>query len=128
LGIRFVGYFKAVDHWIAFLLLAFVGGRMIREGLDTSAQTHRSDPTRGLTMVMLSLATSIDALAVGLSLALLDVNIWYPGFMIGIITAAMSLAAIQVGRRLGMRFGRRMEIVGGLVLISIGTRILFLHF
>ncbi|MBW2654108.1 MAG: manganese efflux pump [Deltaproteobacteria bacterium] len=127
LGIRFVSYFKAFDHWIAFFLLAFIGIRMIRDGLGTSSVIQKNDPSRGMTMVMLSVATSIDALAVGLSLAMLDVNIWYPSIMIGVITTGMSLAAIKIGTRLGILFGKRMEIVGGVVLILIGFRILYSH-
>ncbi|MCF6249590.1 MAG: manganese efflux pump MntP family protein, partial [Desulfobacula sp.] len=86
LGVGFVSYFKAIDHWIAFFLLLFVGGRMIREGLDTASESHKNDPSKGMTMVLLSIATSIDALAIGLSFAFLDVNIWYPSAMIGLIT------------------------------------------
>ena len=127
LGIRFVASFKAFDHWIAFFLLAFVGIRMIRDGRDTSLDTHKNDPSRGMTMVMLSVATSIAALAIGLSLAMLDVNIWYPSIMIGVITACMSLVAIQIGTRLGTLFGKRMEIFGGIILVFIGSRILWSH-
>jgi len=124
LGVGFVSYFKAFDHWIAFGLLLFVGGRMILSGLDKSEDPIKKDPSRGMTMVMLSVATSIDALAIGLSLAMLDINIWYPSVMIGVITAGMSLCAIAIGKRLGVLFGKRMEIVGGLILVFIGTRIL----
>ena len=127
LGIRFVSHFKAFDHWIAFFLLAFVGIRMIREGMDKSSAIPQKDPSKGMTMVMLSVATSIDALAVGLSLAMLDINIWYPSVMIGVITAGMSLAAIKIGTKLGLMFGKRMEIFGGFILILIGSRILFSH-
>ncbi len=125
LGVSFVSYFKAIDHWIAFFLLLFVGGRMIREGLDTTAETHKNDPSKGMTMVLLSIATSIDALAIGLSLALLDVTIWYPSVMIGLITSGMCIVAIIIGKRLGTLFGKRMEVFGGLVLIFIGGRILY---
>lgn len=128
LGVGFVSYFKAVDHWIAFGLLAFVGGRMVISGLDRSETVIQKDPSRGLTMVMLSLATSIDALAIGLSLAMLDINIWYPSVIIGMITSAMSLGAISLGKRLGTLFGKRMEILGGVILIFIGTRILVTEF
>ncbi len=124
LGTGFVSYVRAVDHWIAFGLLAFVGGRMVREGFaDTDESLHR-DPSKGLTMVMLSVATSIDALAIGLSLAVMDVNIWYPSALIGIITSAMSVAAICIGKRVGAAFGSRMEIVGGIILIGLGLKIL----
>ena len=128
LGISFVSYLKAFDHWIAFGLLLFVGGRMILSGMDSSQTALKKDPSRGMTMVMLSIATSIDALAIGLSLAMLDVNIWYPSVMIGIITGGMSLLAIGIGKRLGVLFGKRMEVVGGLILVFIGSRILFLEF
>jgi len=124
LGTGFVSYVRAVDHWIAFGLLAFVGGRMVREGIaDTSDCLHR-DPSKGLTMVMLSFATSIDALAIGLGLAVMDVNIWYPSVLIGIITCAMSVAAIGIGKRVGAALGSRMEIVGGIILIGLGLKIL----
>ena len=123
-GVRLATLLAAWDHWIAFGLLAFVGGRMILSGMDRSEERIIKDPSRGLTMVMLSLATSIDALAVGLSLAMLDVNIWYPSVVIGVITSAMSLCAIFLGKRLGTLFGKRMEILGGLILTGIGLRIL----
>lgn len=124
LGVGFVSYFKAFDHWIAFALLVFVGGKMIASGLDASENPIRKDPSRGLTMVMLSLATSIDAMAIGLSLAMLDINIWYPSVMIGVVTSGMSLVAIALGKRLGALVGKRMEILGGLILVFIGARIL----
>ncbi len=127
MGISFVSYFKAVDHWVAFLLLAFVGGRMIFEGLNPKAEEQKKDPSRGMTMVMLSVATSIDALAVGLSLAMLEVDIWYPSIMIGVITTGMSYLAIKIGTRLGVLFGSRMEMIGGMVLITIGLKIFFSH-
>ncbi len=127
LGISFVSYLRAVDHWIAFFLLAFVGIRMILEGLETATEKRKKDPSRGMTMVMLSIATSIDALAIGLSLAVLDVTIWYPSVMIGIITMIMSFMAIKIGIKLGVMFGRRMEIFGGIILLIIGARILMSH-
>ncbi|MBN2011206.1 manganese efflux pump [candidate division KSB1 bacterium] len=126
-GIHFVSYVAAFDHWIAFGLLGIVGGRMILSGFDTSVEKYRSDPSRGWSLVMLSVATSIDALAIGLSLAVLDVNIWYPGVIIGGITALLSLIAIQIGKRIGALVGQRMEIIGGLILIGIGIRILAEH-
>jgi manganese efflux pump family protein len=117
----------AFDHWITFGLLAFVGGRMVHSGFDPDAEAYRKDPSRGLTLVMLSVATSIDALAIGLSLALLHVSIWYPTTVIGVVTAALSFMGLQLGRRLGEQFGKRMEIVGGVILILIGLRILLTH-
>jgi putative Mn2+ efflux pump MntP len=100
---------------------------MIRSGLKPSEQNLQNDPSRGHTLVMLSIATSIDALAIGLSLAVLEVNIWYPSAVIGLTTAALSLVAIRLGNRLGIVFGQRMEIIGGIILIAIGSRILLSH-
>ena len=124
MGVGFVSYVNAFSHWIAFGLLAFVGIRMIREGLAPGDEIQKKDPSKGITMVMLSVATSIDALAIGLSFAMLDVTIWVPALIIGCITGAMSLGAIALGKRLGNLFGKRMEILGGLILLGIGTRIL----
>ncbi len=115
------------DHWIAFGLLALVGVRMIRSGLEAEGAVHVNDPSRGGTLVMLSIATSIDALAIGLSLAILNVAIVYPTIVIGLVTAAVSLIGLMVGRRLGQTFGKRMEIIGGMILITIGLRVLLSH-
>jgi putative Mn2+ efflux pump MntP len=116
-----------VDHWIAFALLAFVGVRMIRSGLDTEGESHSTDPSRGATLIMLSVATSIDAFAVGLSLAVLGVDIILPSVIIGLVAGGMSLLGIFLGGRLGKTFGKRMEVVGGLILIAIGARVVISH-
>lgn len=115
------------DHWIALGLLAFVGGRMIRSGLDPEAEAYPSDPSRGGTLILLSVATSIDALAIGLSLAILQVRILYPSIVIGAVTAALSFTGLLIGHKLGVAFGKRMEILGGLILIGIGLRVLITH-
>jgi putative Mn2+ efflux pump MntP len=119
---------SGIDHWIAFVLLSFVGGRMFKEGLEPpSADRKVKDPTKGRVLILLSVATSIDALAVGLSMALLGVDIWYPSVVIGIVAAAFTLAGLRLGRLLGERFGHRMALLGGAVLIAIGVRILVGH-
>jgi len=123
-GIRFVSHFTAFDHWIAFGLLTFVGGRMILSGLNPSIENYTRDPSRGFSLILLSVATSIDALAIGLSLAMLNVDIWYPSVIIGVVTSGLSFAAILIGKRLGVMFGKRMEVFGGAILIAIGLRIL----
>jgi manganese efflux pump family protein len=115
------------DHWIAFGLLAVVGGRMILEALDEKEDKATSDPTRGLTMVVLSVATSIDALAVGLSLAMLDVSVWLPAAVIGIVAGVLTVIGMLLGRRLRGNWGKRVEICGGLVLCCIGLKILLDH-
>jgi manganese efflux pump family protein len=126
-GIRIAHLISAVDHWVAFGLLLFVGARMIRSSFQTNTETFQADPSKGWSLVMLSVATSIDALAVGLSLAMIQINIWYPCAMIGIITAALSVTGIFAGKYLGKKIGPRMEFIGGAILILIGTRILFSH-
>jgi len=125
-GSRFAGLIDAFDHWLAFALLGFVGARMIRSGLGRAPECP-PDPSRGLILLSLSLATSIDALAVGLSLAFLGTRIWQPAAAIGVVTALLSFSAFHLGRRLGLALGRRMETAGGIVLIAIGLRILWTH-
>ena len=126
-GRTIAGAIMVIDHWVAFAILAFIGGRMIRNGLKPEPDDERGDPSKGWSLVMLSIATSIDALAVGFSLAMIDVAIWTPAVLIGIVTAAMSVMGLNLGSRLGARFGHRMEIVGGVILIFVGARIVFEH-
>ncbi|WP_022665146.1 manganese efflux pump MntP family protein [Desulfospira joergensenii] len=123
LGISFVSYVQAFAHWIAFALLLFVGGRMLISGMDKTGETLKKDPSKGMTMVVLSIAVSLDAMAVGVSFAMMEVRIWMPVLVIGLVTSAVSWLAIMIGRRLGDLFGKSMEIVGGLVLVGIGIRI-----
>ncbi len=127
IGASVARYIESVDHWIAFGLLSLVGGRMIRTALRGADTELAGDPSRGPTLILLSVATSIDALAVGLTLAVLGSGIWYASVVIGVVTACLSCLAILVGTRVGQAAGRRMEIVGGLALIAIGTRILWQH-
>lgn len=121
-------YISAFDHWVAFGLLAIVGGRMIVGALsDDRSRREPVDTTRGWDLVMLSVATSIDALAVGLSLAMLSTSILVPAVTIGVITAAITAIGMLVGRRAGSDWGPRIEVVGGAGLIVIGLRILAQH-
>jgi manganese efflux pump family protein len=117
----------SVDHWIALALLAFVGARMIRSGLDHTGESHARDPSRGGNLIMLSVATSIDAFAIGLGLAMLRVSILLPVVVIGVVTSSLSLLGLLAGHRLGRTFGKRMEVLGGLILIGIGIRIVITH-
>ena len=130
-GATVVQFISAFDHWIAFGLLAYVGGRMIREGLSNHTEdidpAELSDPSRGRSLVMLSIATSIDALAVGLSLAFLQANILLSSLSIGLTSTALSLVGLLVGKKLSNRFGKRMEILGGVILLLIGLRIVISH-
>ena len=128
-GRTVVQWVVAWDHWLAFGLLSLVGGKAIYDGLhdDPAEEEKPSDPTRGLSLIVLSVATSIDAFAVGLSLAWLGTAIWSTVAIIGVVTAALTTLGMYLGRALGARFGRRMSIVGGLVLVAIGLKILADH-
>ncbi|MFV0438061.1 MAG: manganese efflux pump MntP family protein [Desulfopila sp.] len=117
--------------WIAFVLLAAVAINMLREALqaDHDEATPPKDSTRGLTMVMLSVATSIDALAVGFSMSLLDISIATPAIIIGIVAAIFTLAGMHLGKKVATckRFSSYAELLGGLVLLGIGVNILHEH-
>ncbi len=120
------------DHWVAFGLLVFVGIKMIHEALSAAKKNdpkNACDPTRGFSLLMLSVATSIDALAVGLSLSLVGVSIWTPAVVIGMVCAAVTACGMYIGRKAASmsRLGHRAGLIGGLVLIGIGLRILWEH-
>lgn len=119
---------ETFDHWLAFGLLTLVGGKMLWEAwCGDDDKPREGDPTRGLSLVMLSIATSIDALAVGLSLAVLGITIWTPALVIGLIAGVLTVCGMLLGRRLGRAWGTGVEIFGGLVLIAIGVKILIEH-
>jgi putative Mn2+ efflux pump MntP len=121
---------ESYDHWIAFILLLLVGGNMLREAFQKQpSEASKNDPTKGLSLVLLSIATSIDALAVGVSFSILNISIWFPALVIGIIAALCTAAGINIGRRLGAssHIGKYADMTGGLVLITIGFKILYDH-
>lgn len=117
----------AWDHWIAFGLLTMIGGRMIYEASIGEEKTDDRDPTRGLSLVILSIATSIDALAVGFSLSVIGVSIWMPALVIGLVAGALTVAGMLLGDRISSCWGPRVEILGGCVLIAIGFKVLLEH-
>ena len=130
-GMTVERYIKGYDSWLAFVLLGCIGGKMVYDGRwgDGGEGNGGKDPTRGISLIMLSVATSIDALAVGISLGVLHYEgIVYPGIVIGIVACTFTAAGLHLGKRLGTVFGRRMEVVGGLVLVAIGVKILFDHY
>jgi putative Mn2+ efflux pump MntP len=127
-GIAVHSYIEAFDHWVAFGLLAFVGGKMLWESRQhEDERPTRGDPTAGWSLVVLSVATSVDALAVGLSLAMIGSQILQPALVIGIVAFGLTAAGMLLGRRAGAVWGRRVEVLGGVVLIGIGVRILVEH-
>jgi putative Mn2+ efflux pump MntP len=125
-GLSLQSFVAAWSHWIAFVLLLWIGVRMIREALGAEEDNvQAADPSRGLTMVALAFATSIDALAVGLTLAMIEVAIWMPALIIGLVACALTIAGLLLGCRVGERWGRRVGVAGGIILILIGGKILF---
>ncbi len=120
-------YIHQYDHWVALVLLGLVGCKMLWEAGGEKKSRAGADPTRGLMLVMLSLATSIDAFAVGVSMAFLGVSVWLPSVIIGLITATLSAIGISFGGGLGRRSQRWADIAGGAVLILIGLEIFISH-
>jgi putative Mn2+ efflux pump MntP len=121
---------EAYDHWVAFGLLAFVAQGMLRSAFkgDHGAEAFK-DPTKGMTMVMLSVATSIDALAVGLSLSMINVPIWTPALVIGLVAGAFTTVGMHLGKAIGgmAPLRRWAELTGAIVLLAIGVNILWEH-
>ena len=115
-----------IDHWVAFALLALIGANMIRESFSDEGEDVDDDMSF-MTMLLLAIATSIDALAVGISLAMDDGNIFVSALVIGVITFLISAVGIVAGSTLGSRYGRHAEFVGGVILILIGLKILLEH-
>jgi putative Mn2+ efflux pump MntP len=112
---------------VAFGLLAFVGGRMIWESMRDGGEHRTADISRGLLLFTLSVATSIDALAVGLSFALLQTNVWISGGVIGVVSFGMTCLGFVIGCKAGPLLGKRAKLAGGIILIGIGLRILVTH-
>lgn len=128
-GQSIVQYIQSIDHWIAFGLLAFIGLKMIYESFQPRAnlQEKKADPTKGMPLLFLSVATSIDALAVGISLAFTHVSILFPALVIGIVAFLMTVLGVRISHLLGRWLGQRAGLLGGLILILIGVKILFEH-
>ena len=125
LGYRFETLITSVDHWVAFVLLVLIGGNMIRESF--SSEEELNDDFGVKTMLLLAVATSIDALAVGITFAFLSVRILPAAGAIGVTTFLLSMAGITVGRVFGARWKSRAELAGGVILILIGLKILLEH-
>ena len=126
-GSTVVDRIQSFDHWIAFALLVLVGGKMIREGFEKESDEQKTDQTRGWPLFLLSIATSIDALAVGFSFSLLKTALLFPAAIIGVVCFMMTAVGMIFGKGLARIFGRKVEILGGMVLIVIGMKILIEH-
>nr|WP_298410891.1 manganese efflux pump MntP family protein [uncultured Halomonas sp.] len=129
LGSSFAGLITDIDHWIALLLLGAVGGHMIHagisdsEGNDVCAETTQS----GMKMLLTALGTSVDGAAIGVTLAFIDVSIWHAVAIVGAVSFCISTLGVLIGPQVGALLGRRAEVVGGLVLITIGLSIFYAH-
>ncbi len=126
IGTGFKKYITEIDHWIAFLLLSFIGFKMIYEGIKKNGNSEKSE-LNFIVLIGQSIATSIDAFAVGISFAFLNSSITIPVIIIGIVTLIISFIGLSLGKFLGMKSGRSAEIFGGLVLIGIGIKVLIEH-
>ena len=129
LGSQFLWLIEPIDHWIAFGLLAFIGGNMIREAVagEDEDEQDDADALSLREVLMLAVATSIDALTVGIAFASLSVNIWLSVSLIGVTTFLLSIVGVLVGNQFGMRYQRPSQVAGGVILILIGTKVLLEH-
>jgi len=126
-GLSLKDYIQDYDHWVAFALLAAVGGKMIYESFKIKSVEENPDPSNIIVLLVLSVATSIDALAIGITLSIITSSIAVAVIIIGLITFALSYAGVLIGKRFGHFFENKIEAVGGLVLIGIGVKILCEH-
>jgi len=126
-GSAFSASISAYDHWIAFGLLFFIGAKMVYESFEMDEIEKADGGTSALTLLGLSNATSIDALAVGVSFSFLNVMIWGPALLIGVVTFVMSFAGVLIGNRFGHAYEKKVEMLGGLILVGIGVKILVEH-
>ncbi len=126
-GVKLSRFITGFDHWIAFALLFFIGSKMIYESYKIEKIETRTNPLDIYVLFILSLATSIDALATGISFAFLNVSIIAPVLTIGIVTFLLSFLGVWIGKKAGHFFEKKMEIAGGLILIAIGLKILISH-
>ena len=127
LGRQFEQYITSIDHWIAFLLLGYIGGKMIWDALHEGEEEQSCGQFALKELLMLAVATSIDALAVGITFAFLQVSIVPAAVLIGCTTFAISLAGVWIGHRFGSRYKRRATLAGGVILCLIGLKILLEH-
>ncbi len=126
LGRQFLSWVERFGHWIAFGLLFVIGLKMVYEGFASERNEKEcADPTRGISLVFLSLATSIDALGVGFSLGIMGQNLFFASVCIGITAAAMTWLAMRLGNTLSDKFAKRMEVFGGLILVVIAFKLLY---
>ncbi len=126
LGLSFENLVRQIDHWITFILLTAIGINMIKQ-IFSKGQENHNDKIDAKTMIVLALATSIDALAVGIAFAFFDINIWYVASIIGIITFVLSFIGVKIGNNFGKKYEKKAELFGGIILILMGIKIMLEH-
>jgi len=126
-GVYFASKIHFLDHWIAFVLLALIGGKMIKDSFEKDEEKVKGNPFQFVTLLLLAVATSIDALAVGVAFAFLDVAIWTTILIIGFTTFCISLIGVKVGNICGAKYKSKAEFLGGAVLVLLGFKILIEH-
>ena len=126
LGAAFQSLITSIDHWIAFILLGIIGGGMIKESFGDDEE-NRNDDVSFKTMIVLAIATSIDALAIGITFAFLNVNLVLAISLIGIITFILSVFGTKIGNRFGNKYEKKAEFLGGVILVLLGIKILLEH-
>lgn len=129
LGTNFASYIEQFDHWIAFVLLGFIGGKMAIEAIrdKDEDEEEKTDVLKIGELTVMAIATSIDALAVGITFAFLKVNILLSVLLIGVTTFALSLVGVLIGNKFGAKYKSKAELVGGIILVLIGVKILLEH-
>jgi putative Mn2+ efflux pump MntP len=128
-GQSFLDYIRDIDHWVAFGLLLLIGGKMLLDSFKGQKEMKKvfDDPSRGFRLIVLSVATSIDAFAVGLSFAAFKIPILYPSVIIGVVALLMTLLGTRIGPVIGQIAGKKAELLGGLILILIGIKMIVEH-
>lgn len=127
-GLRVARFTESIDHWIVFAVLSLVGGKMVYEALNNDKNQVMVDISRGIPLLVASIATSIDALAVGFSFALLKDGILLPAVIIGVVASIMTFVGVTFGHRVGRKYISKPEIIGGIAIIIIGFKTLLEHF
>jgi putative Mn2+ efflux pump MntP len=126
-GNNFAKKIQHLDHWIVFVLLGFIGGNMIRDSLSKEKEELHENPFQFIKMLLLAIATSIDALAVGITFAFFELNIFIAVLIIGLTTFCLSIIGVKVGHLFGAKFKAKAEFAGGAVLVLLGIKILIEH-
>jgi len=126
-GINFAGKIQYLDHWVAFLLLGFIGGKMIKDSFSKKEEKANESSFLFMSMLLLAIATSIDALAVGITFSFFNVNVFKTIIIIGLITFFISIVGVKIGYIFGAKYKSKAEFIGGIILIIIGLRILVEH-